>query len=618
MERHPTPEDDGTDTFTPFNDTEPDNRPILTFRAILVGALCGTLVNASNIYLGLEAGWTTGANIFGSLIGFVVLQRWSTSSFSRQAFGPHENNIVQTAATAAWGLSSVIVSAILAMYQLGLLQAPAKDYLHLTVLTGLGGLFGLFAIAPLRNFFLVQVARELDLRFPSSTATAITIRSMHQAIEGASMARQKLRVVLIAFTSALSLGVASQYAKGILWPSFESWGWFIEWAPAFIGSGMLVSMNVAISCFSGSILAWGVIGPYLVSEELAFGQHRSNETQWTDFMTYSSLSSELATADHPIARYWLLWPGVICMTTIAIAELACQWPIIWIVIRDGCGSLLAWLKQTWSKGYNYTSLHQAHEEKPCGDGIIKLWMWLPGVLVVIIVSCPVMRAQFGMPVPATLLALLLAFGMSLLAIQASDTTPLGTLSKVSQVVMAQRLNLIGGALTNIGASQATDLTGDFRVGFLLGTPATLQYATQIMGTVLATFISPLIFIIFATAYPCILSADTDPEEWEFSSPAARAWRVIAVAATELRMRVYHPNLMIMAMAFTLPATHYSIAMVVGSVIALVWRRRAPGAFREYGSALAAGLIAGEGIGGSVNAVLSYLVPPWPGIGGVCR
>ena len=38
--------------------------------------------------------------------------------------------------------------------------------------------------------------------------------------------------------------------------SLESWGWFVEWSPAFIGTGMLVGLNVAISYFVGSLLAW--------------------------------------------------------------------------------------------------------------------------------------------------------------------------------------------------------------------------------------------------------------------------------------------------------------------------------------------------------------------------
>lgn len=40
--------------------------------------------------------------------------------------------------------------------------------------------------------------------------------------------------------------------------ALESWGWFIEWSPAFVGSGMLVGMNVSLSFVGGSFLAWYV------------------------------------------------------------------------------------------------------------------------------------------------------------------------------------------------------------------------------------------------------------------------------------------------------------------------------------------------------------------------
>jgi uncharacterized oligopeptide transporter (OPT) family protein len=43
-------------------------------------------------------------------------------------------------------------------------------------------------------------------------------------------------------------------SKALLGP--ESWGWFIQWSPAFIGSGMLVGMNVSLSFVAGSILSW--------------------------------------------------------------------------------------------------------------------------------------------------------------------------------------------------------------------------------------------------------------------------------------------------------------------------------------------------------------------------
>jgi uncharacterized oligopeptide transporter (OPT) family protein len=44
-------------------------------------------------------------------------------------------------------------------------------------------------------------------------------------------------------------------------------------------------------------------------------------------------------------------------------------------------------------------------------------------------------------------------------------------------------------------------------------------------------------------------------------------------------------------------------MVIGSTIAHVWGKRNPASFEIFGYAIAAGLIAGEGIGGVINAII---------------
>ena len=62
------------DPFTPFDDLPEERHFIVTIRAILVGVVCGALVNASNVYLGLKTGWTFGASLFGAIIGFAVLK----------------------------------------------------------------------------------------------------------------------------------------------------------------------------------------------------------------------------------------------------------------------------------------------------------------------------------------------------------------------------------------------------------------------------------------------------------------------------------------------------------------------------------------------------------------
>jgi uncharacterized oligopeptide transporter (OPT) family protein len=87
-----------------------------------------------------------------SIVGFTVLKSSSTrfppTSWLGGSFGPQENNIVQTAATAAGGLSNVFVSAFPAMYQLNLLSTPGKDFWKIVSLTAVGGYFGLFFATP--------------------------------------------------------------------------------------------------------------------------------------------------------------------------------------------------------------------------------------------------------------------------------------------------------------------------------------------------------------------------------------------------------------------------------------------------------------------------------------
>lgn len=139
------------DPFVPFNDLPDERKRIVTIRAMLTGVICGALVNASNLYLGLKTGWTFSANLFGAIVGFSVLKFFAKILPQKFPifggdFGPRENNIVQTAATAAGGLSSVFISGIPALYYLDLLGTPQGDFGRLIPLTIVGGYFGEYGI----------------------------------------------------------------------------------------------------------------------------------------------------------------------------------------------------------------------------------------------------------------------------------------------------------------------------------------------------------------------------------------------------------------------------------------------------------------------------------------
>ncbi|KAK4555422.1 hypothetical protein LTR86_007719 [Recurvomyces mirabilis] len=691
MEETEMHEEPTVDPFVPFDDLPDENHRIVTVRAMLVGCICGALVNASNLYLGLKTGWTFSASLFGAIVGFGVLKSLSRALPEKfpifgGSFGPRENNIVQTAATAAGGLSSVFISGIPALYQLNLLSTPREDFGRLISLTVVGGYFGFLFATPLRKFFIIYVARELKLIFPTPSATAMTIRSMHAAATGELIAKMKLKALGIAFSAAFVLRVVSQYATGLLWDwhiftwiyiwsghhdlalAVENWGWYIEWTPAFIGIGVLVGLNTAISFFAGSVLAWGIIGPALVHNGMAFGQtvysaKSPMHEHWSGVVSFSGMAGKAAAKDTPSPRFWLLWPGVLLMIVVSFTELGLQYKVFYFVAkaiwRGCCSSINAALRATGKKSTFLEKQGEHKEDAPVIDPaadheMVKLWMWLPPLIVVIICSCVVMGVQFEMPVGMSLLAIFLAFFFSILAVQCAgvtDITPLTAASKASQIVLggatkgehwpvqhAQRLNLLGGSLASMGANQAHDLVGDFRVGFLLRTPPQQQFFAQAMGTLVAVFLAPALFMLFAKAYPCIIVLSSDPTaKCPFSAPSVSAWRAVTVAITDpefpvptssgifsvvfsifggimivirhyaytgkwAKYRIYHPNMMCIGLAFVLPQTYYGTAMIIGAVPAYFWIKKNPKHFDIYGYAVAAGLIAGEGIGGVINAI----------------
>ncbi|KAB5549474.1 OPT superfamily oligopeptide transporter [Coniochaeta sp. 2T2.1] len=665
----------------------------LTIRAVVIGCILGGLVNASNLYLGLKTGFTFSASMFGAIFGYGIIRMMSRTGnipIIGGSFGPQENSIVQAAATGAGGIAGIFVAGIPAMYQLGVMgpdpnvpRNPKEDIGAIFTITIVCSFLGLFFVTPLRKFFVIQVARELKLMFPTPTATALTIKAMHAGAAGGIEAMKRLKGLGIAFGGAFIHRVVSYYAVGILydwhvftwihiWSGYtswamniESWGWYFEWTPAFIGSGILIGLNPAISMFVGSLLAWGLIGPLLVHYGECIGLHNSEEDdpKWNSYYSFTSLSKLGQRTPSP--RYWLLWPGVMVMVCCSMAELLIQYKVIGIGFKhlflqscQGINNILVKRGKT-NAFFSKHGAPREHDKAVVQDSArdedqVKNWWWTLGLLVTVLMAMLIFHFQWQMHPGLTVLACVLAFLFAFLAIQigaVTDNTPLTAASKASQLVFgaattgahyeihhAQRLNLVAGGLASGGADVATALTGDFRTGFLLGTPPAKQWLAQAIGTFVSIWLAPGLFVLFTSAYPCIYDFTFDGH-CAFALPSVSAWKAVAQAVTDPtvkipltsgifaivmgivsviqvifrhyylvgsreKYRAWLPNWGAIALSWVIPAPVFANAALLGAIIAHFWRKYSMRTWDIYGYAVAAGLIAGEGLGGVVGAVLT--------------
>ncbi|KAK0624555.1 OPT oligopeptide transporter protein-domain-containing protein [Bombardia bombarda] len=662
----------------------------LTFRAVITGCILGSLVSASNLYLGLKTGFTFGASMFGAIFGYGILKFFEKSGKGLPIiggfFGPQENSIVQAAATGAGGIAGIFVAGIPAMYQLEVFGpgAKPKDQIGaIFTITIVCSFLGLFFVTPLRKFFIIHVARELKLMFPTPTAVALTIRSMHAGAAGSVAAVKKLKCLGLAFGASFIHRVVSYYAIGILydwhvftwihiWSGYtswalniESWGWYFEWTPAFIGSGILIGLNPAISMFIGSLLAWGLIGPLLVHYGECIGlQIAPDDPQWDSYYTFFSLSKLGERTPSP--RYWLLWPGVMVMVCASMAELLIQYKVIWIgfkslwnqscngintrlVARGKTNAFFAKHGQLRVKGEDEIEDPAPKEEQ------VQAWMWIVGLIATVVIGMLIFQFQWEMHPGLTILSCVLAFLFSFLAIQigaVTDNTPLTAASKATQLVFgaatsgagysvlhAQKLNLVAGGLASGGADVATSLVGDFRTGFLIGTSPIKQWIAQAMGTFCAVWLAPGLFVLFTSAYPCIYDPNLSEEHCPFAVPSVTAWAAVARAVTDPKVKIpltsgifsivmgvvsiiqvivrhyylvghrekyrdWLPNWGAIALSWVIPAPVFANAALLGAIIAALWRKYDMRTWDLYGYALAAGFIAGEGLGGVVGAILT--------------
>ena len=238
------------------------NHKELTLRGIILGALITVIFTASNVYLGLKVGLTFASSIPAAVISMAVLKFAKDSNIL-------ENNIVQTQASAAGTLSSIIF-VLPALLMLG--YWTGFPFWQTTILCIAGGILGVIFTIPLRYAMVVNS----DLPYPEGVAAAEILRAGEQdtAADTPAQSDTSTGAKDIVIGGALS-GIVAFLTGGLRVLADSAGYWFkagsaitqlpMGFSLALLGAGYLVGVAGGIAILLGIVIAWGAAVPILTS-----------------------------------------------------------------------------------------------------------------------------------------------------------------------------------------------------------------------------------------------------------------------------------------------------------------------------------------------------------------
>ncbi|MCC6215786.1 MAG: OPT/YSL family transporter [Polyangiaceae bacterium] len=594
-EREPdaTPDDAPPAEARPAGDYPALDRtsPQLTFRAVAAGCVLGGVLSLSNIYAGLKIGWGFNMSITAMLLAF----GWFRLT-SKRPFGMLENNINQTAASAAASISSAGLVAPIPAWTI--LTGKTLGYLELVVWTAAVSLVGVVVAIGLRRQMIV-VDR---LPFPGGVASAETIKQMYAqgreamsrvtalGLGAAAGAATKLAAHLAKLHPwGLPGGVAAK--SGATTYTFANLGISVDPSVLMLGIGAIIGLRAGFSLLVGAVASWVWLAPLALDAGWAQPGPPNPLTPW-----FGAINK------------WMLWPGVSMMVTASLTSVAFGWRSI---RRALVGS------------------GEARASPEDADDVPRK-VFLAAVVCVLILATVPQVAFFGISWWLAAGSVLFTFLLAVVAGRVSGETgitPVGPMGKVTQLVFGAVSpgdvagNLMAANVTGGAASQCGDLLHDLKTGALIGASPRQQAVSQTAG-VLAGAVAGCVGYLVLVPDPkgMLLTA-------EWPAPAVAAWKavaevfregfsamppmaldamaiagvlgvVLAVLEKVLPPRVagWVPSPGSIGLAMVVPAWN-SLSMFLGAVLAALLGRWRPGWTKRLLIVIAAGLVAGESLVG---------------------
>ena len=595
----------------------------LTLRALALGGLITLVFTAANVYLGLKVGLTFASSIPAAVISMAILRGFKTSTI-------WENNIVQTVASAAGTLSSVIF-VLPGLVMVG--WWTGFPFWESFGICAVGGILGVMYSVPLRR----ALVTESTLPYPEGVAAAEVLKVGSGTPTAQAVAENKLGLVALVWSSIVSAGFQLLIALGIFTGEFDTYtrigpsstGIGLGMSLALIGAGHLIGLTVGMAIFGGLAIAWGIAVPVLTAMHPIAG---------------ATAAGEASAIFHTYVRF-------IGAGTIGISGL---WTLATLVapIAKGIGSSIAASRHRRSVGSG--ALPITEQDIPIGTvTLISVVLLIPmaillaafltgGVLSAMIVPlvigaiiyvvivgffvaavCGYMAGLIGSSnSPVSGLAILAVLGVSLiLAAFAREAAPAATPAFVAYALFVTAIVLNVATISN-------DNLQDLKTGQLVGATPWKQQVSLVVGVIFGAIVIPPVLVVLNKAYgfgggPHALGA---PQATLISTLAkgviggAVDWNLIfigaivgaiVIAIDEIGRRSgrYRFPPLAVGLGIYLPAGTTAPA-VIGAVFGALYNRwvsrgENPQPAKRLGVLVASGLITGESLFGVALAGIIY-------------
>jgi uncharacterized oligopeptide transporter (OPT) family protein len=516
--------------------------PQLTLRAGLTGFVLGSLLSATNLYVGAKTGWTLGVGLTSVILAFSMFKILSRMGAKDMTI--LENNCMQSIATAAGYMTGPLISGLAAY--MWVMNVP-MDWRQMMAFNVVLSLLGVMVAFPMKRRFI----NDEQQPFPEGRACGVVLDTLYSSAAAVGLFKARALAISAGLAGGITFLSGENYQKWIqerLLGLRSSWhlphhldAWWYGLAEkgvvpvprlanvdlrqlalspaldlAMFGAGGLMGIRAATSMMIGMLLNFAVIVPWMIS----LGEIVPRA---------GSLADGTATFGRAhILNTWALWWGISIMVVASIVSLFTNPKVF--------AEAFSALSRRGKEGARTDVV--GHIELP-------LWISIVGIPAVGAAGVWMANAWFGVNWVFGALAVPLIVVLALIA--ASSTaltgiTPTGSLSKIPQFTFGALdpkhppTNLMTGVMCVEVASNASNLLMDIKPGYMLGAKPRQQAIGHVIGILAGALAStPLFFVLFLSDYApgASVQAVMAPDGGQFGFPSAVQWKGVSDLVTSI-------------------------------------------------------------------------------------